>query len=141
MSGPQAVVDRSTGPVLYDQEFLVDDGSGRTGDCLRASMATLLQIDPVRVPHFSEFADWMAAVRCWRDDLAFRFRYPDRLLFPAEGVIGKWVVGGGRSPRGHLHAVVLSAIDGALVHDPHPTRAGLIGDIHFIIVISDEVTD
>lgn len=127
------------GRLFYDQEFLVGDGSGRTGDCLRASVATLLQIDPVRVPHFSEFADWMGAVRCWRDDLAFRFRIrPETKLFPVEGVVGEWVVGCGRSPRGHLHAVVLSAVDGSLVHDPHPSRAGLIGPVGPIILTPDD---
>lgn len=120
-------------PTLYTQQYLVDDGSGRTGDCLRAAIATLLQEPPDRVPHFSEFADWIGGVRCYRDDLELRWRRPDKSLFPVAGADGPWVVGCGRSPRGHLHAVVVSATDGALVHDPHPSRAGLVGDIGIII--------
>ena len=120
--------------VLYDQQILVGDGQDRPGDCLRAAMATLLQLDAARVPHFVEFADWMAAVRCYRDDLAFRWPGRPKPLFPVEDAAGEWVIGCGQSPRGHLHAVVLSASDGSMIHDPHPSRTGLIGPPAFIVL-------
>lgn len=123
------------GLVLYDQEFTVGDGSGRTGDCLRAAIATLLQIPCDRVPHFGEFSDWVAAVQCFRDGLEFRWPQPSRPLFPAVDADGGMVVGCGRSPRGHMHAVLMSATDGMIVHDPHPSRDGLAGDVEYLILL------
>ena len=130
--------------VLHDQRILVGDPSGRPGDCLRAAVATMLQTDPDRVPHFLESVDWMGAVLAYRPDLQFRRRtdpvevmghlIEPQPLFPACGSARPWVVGVGMSPRGVHHAVVLAARDGSLIHDPHPSRDGLSGPVEILIV-------
>lgn len=107
---------------LYDQEFTVGDGSGRMGDCLRACVATLLQIDPANVPNFVEHPDWLRQLLAFHDGALTHEAPPE---FPAGP--GPWVIGCGPGPRGHAHAVILSAADGSLVHDPHPSRDGLAG--------------
>jgi hypothetical protein len=124
-------------PVLYDQRILLGDPSGRPGDCLRAAVATVLQEDPDDVPHFAEAPDWIRAVLDWRPGL-FRFDYrriDGPIAFPADGAARPWVVGCGQSPRGVLHAVVLAADDGRLIHDPHPSRDGLSGPLQFVLAV------
>ena len=109
---------------LYDQMWTVGDGSGRMGDCLRAAVATLLQIPPDRVPHFAESSDWLGALLAFRDGLHY-FTLQKGYWPPHMETALPWVIGCGRSPRGVMHAVILSAADGSLIHDPHPSRDGL----------------
>lgn len=113
-------------PALHDQEILVGDPSGRPGDCLRACVATLLQLPPARVPHLAEFDDWLSGLLAFREGLS-HFGLQAGYWPPDMTTELPWVIGIGPSPRGVTHAVVLSATDGTLVHDPHPSRAGLTG--------------
>lgn len=76
-----------------------------------------------------------ACVRAWlraRDLDAVYYVPAD---FPDTGCPPGWAIAGGTSPRfpDILHAVV--ARDGAVVHDPHPARAGLPDGIQDYIVI------
>ena len=51
-------------------------------------------------------------------------------LFHTYGRIPRgYAIACGQSPRGHYHAVVMK--DGALWHDPHPSRAGLVKVEHY----------
>lgn len=95
-----------------------------TGNCFSACVASVLELAIADVPYFmgagdewfSEFVAWCAKRQI---DVDFSTAFPA----PA----GAHVIVGGTSPRtGGGHACV--ALDGAIVHDPHPDRTGLVGD-------------
>lgn len=100
------------------QTILHNDPEGRTGNCLQAALATLVGVPLERVPHFAEHEDWAERMVAWVDlaaGCAVRWK-----------VVGTYVargIGVGMSPRGVKHAVVV--VDGEIVWDPHPSRAGL----------------
>lgn len=99
-----------------DQLFLVDrDGRG---DCLRACVASVLELSPGEVPDFSMFG-WL-----WLDALAL---FCDVETVVPHEASGFWIANG-RSPRGGgvRHSVVFHEQE--LAHDPHPSRAGLLGN-------------
>lgn len=104
-----------------DQTQFAGEGAG--GDCVRASLASILELPIDAVPHFLEAADlpeqweiefleWLEArgVTIWREQGHYVF----------EG----FYLASGPAERGVSHMVVYR--DGALAHDPHPSRAGLI---------------
>lgn len=98
-----------------DQRFLVErDGRG---DCVRACVASILDADPDDIPDFSLFGwNWMHALASF---------CAVTLVVPHE-VEGYWIATG-MSPRGLRHAVVYRGM--GLAHDPHPSRAGLVGTV------------
>ncbi len=136
-----------------DQRYPADprrrDGrttDGRLGDCLRACIATVLACEYDEVPHFAEHGpSWFDNWRRWTRMFAgcdvgtltpahgtLRPYLPD----PNPGVIG---IGVGPSPRAPLrrrHAVVVD-LDLRLLHDPHPSRAGLaaVDEVHLLVPI------
>lgn len=95
------------------------------GNCLAACIASILEVELAEVPNFCEGATthWLDRLAEW---LAPRGLYP--LCFTLTG--GDWRPQGlhilaGKSPRGDwLHAVVARGRD--VVHDPHPSRAGVL---------------
>ena len=113
---------------LYDMLVLHDEITGKRGDCLRACVATLLQEDPVTVPHFVDDPsepNWVFGLN--------KFLAPRNLFFvmvphvrmfwqSAAGPVYYLLIG--NSDRGLNHAVV--AYNGKIIHDPHPSRSGLI---------------
>ena len=125
-----------------DQEFLHDPDNGMYGDCQRAVIASLLNLPRDEVPHFNGIAKGDPA-RFWQELQGFlslrNFAYltlPASVL-PTSGNSGAAFYGttipvyheiAGPSPRDPnvYHAVV--GLNGKIVHDPHPSRAGLAGD-------------
>lgn len=103
-----------------DQLFLVDrDGHG---DCLRACVASVLELPATVVPDFRLFGpNWMWAL--------IGFASCDFDTDPPTE--GYWIANG-PTVRGTRHSVVYSP-DG-LAHDPHPSRAGLLS-IDGVIVV------
>lgn len=118
---------------------------GEPGDCWRTCVATLLDLAPADVPHFMLDADgalltegdaWRTATEAWCAERGLELRevaidYERGWLIdpPAE----RYAIVSGETRRGlGLHAVVgdlqrLAVNDSAwLVHDPHPSRAGLV---------------
>lgn len=123
-------------PRLVDQAILHEVGGPRPGDCLRAAMATIMDRSLLEVPHFvetpGEGAEW------WAELVGFVRRVSlgthTILCYDAdewpEGVntLDYGVVLTGPSPRGDFHhAVVADPATLSIVHDPHPSRAGLLG--------------
>ena len=104
-----------------DQVFLIDrDGRG---DCLRACVASILELDLHDVPDFGLFGwNWMQALVCYADI---------DIEVPHE-TSGYWIAGG-MSARGVRHSVVF--LGGEMAHDPHPSRAGLCGPIESALVV------
>ena len=118
------------------------------GDCLRACVASVLELEPYQVPHFVELSmkisgyNWPVELAAW---LAKRDLVPQWWSGPPGGFDGHAIVTG-PSPRGDWnHAVVarveptgVSQARWSMVHDPHPSRAGLASydDVEFLILES-----
>jgi hypothetical protein len=109
------------------------------GNCLAACLATLLELPLDEVPHFAgegwqyRLAHWLGAHGLW----ALRFAPPqpssldDAAAWLDETVPG-WCIVSGQAPRGLLHATVWQG--GELVHDPHPSRDGIL-DVEDVLVL------
>ncbi len=115
------------------QTILHDPENGKTGDCFRACIASLLSLPIENVPHFCDGkpegdTTYYGELNTW---LAER-----GLIYLEFGTGSGWsesfaAAGGdcfhiisGRSPRGYLHAIV--GRNGEPIYDPHPSNAGLI---------------
>lgn len=90
-------------------------------------MASLLEVPLEDVPDFMAADPWWPEMEAW---LAPRGLYPVGLVCEGEDGRDGWVprglhILGGRSPRGSFdHAVLARGRE--IVHDPHPSRAGLV---------------
>lgn len=97
------------------------DTSRGTGNCLQASVATLLGLPLSKVPHFILDPAW--EIR-FMDFMAAHGR-PVTLMKFEEAFNGIAI---GPTVRGTHHAVVMW--EGSIVWDPHPSRAGLTEVLH-----------
>ena len=105
-----------------DQEFLHTEAT--QGDCLRAATASLLGVPLESVPHFvadnpGEGSDWYFAWEDWLREQGWLL-----VLFPGDRSFECNYLAAGKTERGTHHIVVMN--DGEMVHDPHPSRAGLL---------------
>lgn len=117
------------------------DADGNPGDCLRACVASLLGEPYDHVPHFAQHRSWWDYMRRWA-----RGRGGDFACVPPRGHSIRWALinpepgtlylGGGPSPRGPFRHVVLVDVDLALVHDPHPSGAGLLDVDEVFVYVS-----
>lgn len=105
--------------------FFDKDG---TGNCFEACLASIFEIDLVGVPMFHD-KDWFPRFYEWLVSKGFEYHgtiKPSNVSMYSKGVDGYFIVAG-ESPRGkHIrggHAVVYK--NGVLVHDPHPSGAGV----------------
>lgn len=105
------------------------------GDCFRACIATLLDLPTADVPHFCDLPDpdthWIRRTQDW---LAERGMFYLNVQTIPWGFLQRnrrpTVIGGGKSPRGTWGHCVVGELtrDGfTILHDPHPSRAGLDG--------------
>lgn len=102
------------------QTILFEEGSVVQGNCLQAAVATILDLPLEAVPHFAQFG------RRWFDALAMYASSQGRQIVKHQSAPADQVVlAFGDSPRGVRHAVVWQ--DAAMLHDPHPSHAGLVG--------------
>ncbi|NUP12948.1 MAG: hypothetical protein HOW73_43465 [Polyangiaceae bacterium] len=106
------------------------------GNCFSACVASLLDLSIDAVPYFMGHDDWYRAFNEWlapRGYHALTFQVGDWVP-PADAVL----ILGGQSPRG-AHAVVARGL--TVVHDPHPSRDGLvvIEDATFLIPLTPYV--
>jgi hypothetical protein len=118
---------------LYTQQHTAEPDDGHTadgtpGDCLRAAVATVLQEDPANLRHYAQFASWWDAMRFdarTKFGLDWSYTTPDLLetwtLRPEVLMIAS-----GASPRGPFQHVVVVDQELEMVHDPHPSRAGVL---------------
>ncbi len=103
-------------------------------DCVRACAASLLELPLEEVPHFVAIggSSWRFHFIQWLAQRGFGFlEIPfERLGRDSIAWYGGHYIVSGTSPRqpgGPMqHAVVFK--DYSLAHDPHPSRAGLIGE-------------
>lgn len=105
------------------------------GNCLAACVASLLdlKLDEVPIPGtegwLEELAEWLAPrgmwplllTRCTRDHLVHLHGY---------------AIVSGPSVRGLMHATVWRC--GEMVHDPHPSRAGILDVVDALVLVPFE---
>lgn len=94
------------------------------GNCFAACLASLLDLPLWMVPPFEQMfgrSDWRSRVDEWLERM-FGVVLEDQA--PAEPIPpGEFYIANGKSPRGVMHSVIYR--DGALVHDPHFSDAGI----------------
>ena len=109
-------------------------GNGQTGNCLQTAVASLLEMPLERVPHFVKHARnqgekmemmkrWLLAHGYELIGIASAEKINDKKLTKGLPQSKGCVVAFGISPRNYNHAVIYK--DGKLLHDVHPSRAGL----------------
>lgn len=98
-------------------------GAGE-GNCFSACVASILELDLDDVPFFMGEPDWGEALLKWCASRGIIVDFSTQFPAPA----GEFCIVGGRSPRlpEGGHAVIMR--DGALIHDPHPDRTGIVGE-------------
>lgn len=111
---------------------------GEQGDCFTASLASLLDLTYEEVPLFIEmgnewflkFTEFIIAHGFDYNGLTNEKRINEGI---SNGVDGYFLVSG-ESPRGFKngHAVVYKGTE--IAHDPHPSRAGIIGEPKFWMI-------
>lgn len=112
-----------------DQTKVHDPDNGVLGDCWRAAVASVMDLPLAEVPvleHESDPYDALCRWACLRGFYLLGFA-PDN---PPSG----YSIAIGPSPRRTDCSHCCVALDGQVVHDPHPSRAGL-PEIHAYEVI------
>lgn len=120
------LVDESEVPFRrIDQVSFSEDPPERGGFCWEACLASLLGCALDEVPAFTE-GDWQGFYMSW---VLERFGRHLTVLGMADLVHAREDYGilVGRSPRNDEvdHSVIRRRSDGAIVHDPHPSRSGI----------------
>lgn len=125
----------------HDQLVLHDpDDPHRMGDCLRAAVASLLDLDPADVPHFvqegyhagdtdNDGTAWYDLLRGFLRSRGYDILWPvadDADEYRRWSALDHCIVTG-PSPRGPFSHSVVGRLDGTVVHDPHPSRDGIAG--------------
>lgn len=101
------------------------------GNCFAASLASILNLPLEAVPDVMHLVDWWTPIVDWLNE---RGLAPLRVAYPrvhyASNVL---CVAEGMGPRGALHSVVWRGSE--CVFDPHPSRAGLVGDPRMLLFL------
>lgn len=117
------------------------------GDCLRAVVASIMERRLDEVPHFSDTGPtrpgnarvWAYALVGWlftEGVVLWPFEISNPDLLPS-AILPGYSILSGPGPRGHRHCVV--GYQGFVVHDPHPSRDGLIeiDSLELLVPIGD----
>jgi hypothetical protein len=101
-------------------------------DCLRACIASLLTVPYYDIPDFDILpGQWLRFDRFMeRDSLRPVGIPPDKFCVPYNA----YYLVQGKSPRGLDHSVI--GLNGEIVHDPHPSRAGLETIDRYVIFVA-----
>lgn len=127
------------------QEFVHKPEEGQHGDCMRACLASLLDLPISDVPHFAQIdADgqgyfWFGVTEFCRKQ-GYSFVTVKGSFVWAEDAIFHVIAGPSPRMAGVHHAVI--GRNGQVFFDPHPSRAGLAGDpsewtFDFLVRISE----
>ena len=111
---------------FIDQSIL--HAEGEVGNCFQAAIASVIEWPLDAVPHFALLGEvhWWDCAQAWLDQQGFWMEYqPD--AFKEQGItpMPRCLLSG-PSPRGFSHSVVGDSATGEMLHDPHPSRAGLL---------------
>jgi hypothetical protein len=113
---------------------------GIPGDCVRACVATILNEPLDAVLHYAQYgARWFDVMRLdarTEHELDWAYYELDDLLeLPPENQPVGWCILTGPSPRGPFNHAVVGTGSGRIVHDPHPSRAGLEQVVDAIVLV------
>ena len=104
------------------------------GNCVPACIASILEMPLYRVPHFASAYGpyFIKQMREWFERQEMGLMYLNGCAtWPAAA----HSIATGQSPRGDfLHSVVW--FGRKIAHDPHPSRAGIVGEPHEFLVIT-----
>lgn len=107
--------------IPVDQTQFAGEGVG--GNCVQASLASILNLPLTDVPHFLEIAprpeEWEFAFMDWLEERGVGY-----IRREGEWIFEGFYLASGPSARGVHHMVVYR--DGKLAHDPHPSRVGIL---------------
>ena len=100
------------------------------GNCFASCVASILEMpldDVLDDSMIDDGSHWWLSWQWWLEKLGYGLVHlqgsPPGWFFPIKG----YSIMSGKSPRGNFdHSVV--ALDGKMVHDPHPSRAGIEGE-------------
>lgn len=107
-------------------------------DCFSACLSWLLRLPQDEVPDFTDREDpnsgkFYHNVADFLSARGLRMMMIEWRDLPA--CLGGPVIARGKSPREKAHAVLWD--DDGLMHDPHPSRAGLVGEpTHAMLILS-----
>jgi hypothetical protein len=101
---------------------------GEVGNCLQATIAGVLGWPLDKVPHFALLGEdhWWDCAQAWLESQGYWIDYQPTSYAAEGGVLLPKCWLSGRSPRGFSHAVIGDPATGQTLHDPHPSRAGLV---------------
>lgn len=112
------------------------------GNCLMACVASILERSLEELPDLQEWLDadeehWFHTFERLMESIGWLVYY-EPALRGREGAFTRvrprgYHIGSGLSPRDLQHAVVV--LDGEMVHDPHPSRAGVASIDHYYILV------
>lgn len=113
------------------QEFLHAPDLGTFGDCQRACIASLLDLPIAEVPHFlhdgtKDHVEFNQRINRFLSPLGLMHLETHAFDFKDDWKPDCYHMIYGPASRGFRHAVV--AFNGEVIHDPHPSRAGLLED-------------
>lgn len=109
------------------QDQTVLSGEGNIGNCFSACVATIIGRTTEGVPHFALLgnAHAMETAIAWLYSLGYKVgTRPDDWEEEGFKALPLHIMKG-FSPREIYHAVVGDTSTGEMVHDPHPSRAGI----------------
>ena len=133
--------DCETDMIPIDQTRLHDDKAGTVGNCTQAAVASLLEIAIDDVPDFTggETADTPGAVSAFwqRFDAFFESRGLTAHRLSGDVGVECMHLASGLSPRGISHMIVRKGFE--VIHDPHPSRAGLESVKHVYLVAPRDI--
>lgn len=102
------------------------------GNCWQTAIASVLDLQLEDVPHFIEIddlhgVDWWDYSIDWAWFRGYELVDPERHIYTNE-----YYLASGPSPRGNFWHVVVCK-NGKMVHDPHPSQAGLVSMESFTV--------
>lgn len=119
-----------TQTIFYDP-----DREAPRGNCWQAALASVLELPIDEVPHFVDLDERGGAeVDWWNDSIQWLHERGYSIhLFDKYPDTDDYVLVSGKSPRGDFYHVVIYK-DGKMVHDPHPSGAGIETEEDFEII-------
>ena len=124
---------------MHDQEHYHSLAEGTYGDCMRAALRTLLQDDLKDCPHPVCDDGWSEEWEDYLEEKGIVIRHTYLRDGRSYDHIPEICIAVGPAARGVSHAVVYNRITGTMIHDPHPSRSGLL-KINWYYHVLDHVT-
>ncbi|MGB3413618.1 MAG: hypothetical protein WBA28_02770 [Microbacteriaceae bacterium] len=118
---------------FHDMQHFGNGKDGKiAGDCYRACLATITRLQPEQLRHYAQDCPdswWPESQKDVKHLTGLQLECFVTGSIPPENE-GLLAIGVGKSPRGDWkHAVVIDPVTLRVVHDPHPSRAGIDGPI------------